>query len=152
MKRMYYSFRAAVNGIAYVARHETNFRIHLVFVLLVISGGCLFSISSMNWMMLFLSMAFVLCAEIFNTSIEVLCNKVQPAQDPLIRIIKDVAAALGDKAKVIRIDVDKNQELAEVLRIKGLPTLMIYKEGVMMWRQSGELDANTIIGLVQEQI
>ncbi len=92
MKRMYYSFRAAVNGIAYVARHETNFRIHLVFVLLVISGGCLFSISSMNWMMLFLSMAFVLCAEIFNTSIEVLCNKVQPAQDPLIRIIKDVAA------------------------------------------------------------
>ena len=47
---------------------------------------------------------------------------------------------------------DKNQELAEVLRIKGLPTLMIYKEGVMMWRQSGELDANTIIGLVQEQI
>jgi len=92
MKRMYYSFRAAVNGIAYVARHETNFRIHLVFVLLVISGGWLFSISSMNWMMLFLSMAFVLCAEIFNTSIEVLCNKVQPAQDPLIRIIKDVAA------------------------------------------------------------
>jgi thioredoxin 1 len=67
-------------------------------------------------------------------------------------VIKDVAAALGDKAKVIRIDVDKNQELAEVLRIKGLPTLMIYKEGVMMWRQSGELDANTIIGLVQEQI
>ena len=67
-------------------------------------------------------------------------------------VIKDVAAALGDKAKVIRIDVDKNQELADVLRIKGLPTLMIYKDGVMMWRQSGELDANTIIGLVQDQI
>jgi len=59
---------------------------------------------------------------------------------------------LGDKAKVIKIDVDKNQELAEALRIKGLPTLMIYKEGQMVWRQSGELDANTIIGLVQEQI
>jgi len=89
---MYHSFKAAINGIAYVARNETNFRIHLVFVLLVISGGCLFSISSMNWVMLFLSMAFVLCAEIFNTAIEVLCNKVEPAQDPLIRIIKDVAA------------------------------------------------------------
>ena len=92
MKRLYFSFKAAINGIAYVARNEANFRIHLVFVLLVISGGFLFSISSMNWMMLFLSMVFVLCAEIFNTSIEVLCNKVQPAQDPLIRIIKDVAA------------------------------------------------------------
>ena len=67
-------------------------------------------------------------------------------------VIRDVAAALGDKAKVIKIDVDKNQELADALRSKGLPTLMIYKEGQMVWRQSGELDANTIIGLVQEQI
>lgn len=67
-------------------------------------------------------------------------------------VIRDVAAALGDKAKVIKIDVDKNQELADALRIKGLPTLMIYKEGQMIWRQSGELDANTIIGLVKEQI
>lgn len=67
-------------------------------------------------------------------------------------VIKDVAAALGDKARVIKIDVDKNQELAEALRIKGLPTLMIYKDGQMKWRQSGELDANTIITLVQDQL
>jgi thioredoxin 1 len=67
-------------------------------------------------------------------------------------VIKDVAAALGDKAKVIKIDVDKNQELADALRIKGLPTLMIYKQGQMIWRQAGELDANTIINLVQEQL
>jgi thioredoxin 1 len=67
-------------------------------------------------------------------------------------VIRDVAAALGDKAKVIKIDVDKNQELADALRIKGLPTLMIYKEGQMIWRQSGELDANTIICLVQEHL
>jgi thioredoxin 1 len=56
-------------------------------------------------------------------------------------VIRDVAAALGDKAKVIKIDVDKPK--AEALRIKGLPTLMIYKAGQMIWRQSGELDANT---------
>ncbi len=67
-------------------------------------------------------------------------------------VIRDVAAALGDKAKVIKIDVEKNQELADALRIKGVPTLMIYKEGQMIWRQSGELDANTIIGLIQEQL
>ena len=66
-------------------------------------------------------------------------------------VLRDVAAALGDKAKVIKIDVDKNQELADALRIKGLPTLMIYKQGQMIWRQSGELDANTLIGIVQEQ-
>lgn len=67
-------------------------------------------------------------------------------------VLRDVAAALGDKAKVIKIDVDKNKDLAEALRIKGLPTLIIYKDGEMKWRQSGEQDANTLIGLIQEYI
>ena len=67
-------------------------------------------------------------------------------------ILKDVLAALGDKVKVIKIDVDKNKALSEALRIKTLPTLIIYKSGVMKWRQSGELDANTIIGLLQDYI
>ena len=65
-------------------------------------------------------------------------------------VLRDVAAAMGDKARVIKIDVEKNQDLAEALRIKGLPTLIIYKSGDMKWRQSGELDANTIIGRIQE--
>lgn len=67
-------------------------------------------------------------------------------------VLHDVAAALGDKAKVVKIDVEKNKELAEALRIKGLPTMIIYKNGEMKWRQSGELDANTLIGLVQEYL
>ena len=67
-------------------------------------------------------------------------------------ILKDVLAALGDKVKVIKIDVDKNKALSEALRIKTLPTLIIYKSGDMKWRQSGELDANTIIGLLQDYI
>ena len=74
-------------------------------------------------------------------------NESSVAMDPVVR---DVAAALGDRAKVIKIDIDKNKDLAEALRIKGLPTLIIYKEGEMVWRQSGELDANTIIGLIQQ--
>ena len=67
-------------------------------------------------------------------------------------VLRDVAAALGDKAKVIKIDVDKNGELAEALRVKALPTLIIYKGGEMKWRQSGEQDANTLIGIVQQYI
>lgn len=65
-------------------------------------------------------------------------------------VLRDVAAALGDKARVIKIDIEKNKELADALRVKGLPTLMIYKNGEMKWRQSGEQDANTLIGLVKE--
>ncbi|WP_420571760.1 thioredoxin family protein [Kordia sp.] len=67
-------------------------------------------------------------------------------------VLRDVAAAVGDSAKVIKIDVDKNKELAEALRVKGLPTLMIYKGGEMVWRQSGEQDANTLIGLISEHV
>ena len=67
-------------------------------------------------------------------------------------VLRDVAAALGDKARVIKIDVEKNEALAEALRVKGLPTLMIYKNGEMKWRQSGEQDANTLIGLVKEYV
>ena len=40
-------------------------------------------------------------------------------------VLKDVAAALGDKGKVIKIDVDESQQLSEALRVKVLPTLMI---------------------------
>jgi thioredoxin 1 len=63
-----------------------------------------------------------------------------------------VAAALGDKGKVVKIDVDKNQQLSEALRVKVLPTLMIYKFSEMVWRQSGEQDANTLISLLQDHI
>jgi thioredoxin 1 len=67
-------------------------------------------------------------------------------------ILRDVAAALGDKAKVIKIDIDKNETLANALRIKGNPTFIIYKNGEMKWRQSGEQDANTLISLVQQYV
>ena len=65
-------------------------------------------------------------------------------------VLRDVAAAMGDNGKVVKIDVDKNPKLAEALRVKGLPTLMIYKSGEMVWRQSGEQDANTLICLMKD--
>lgn len=65
-------------------------------------------------------------------------------------VLKDVAAALGDSGKVIKIDVEKNEKLGQALRVKVLPTLMIYKSGEMLWRQSGEQDANTLISLMQD--
>jgi thioredoxin 1 len=66
--------------------------------------------------------------------------------------LRDVAAALGDRAKVIKIDIKKNEMLAEALRVKGNPTFMIYKDGEMKWRQTGFQDANTLIGLVQKYV
>jgi thioredoxin 1 len=67
-------------------------------------------------------------------------------------VLRDVAAAIGDKGKVIKININLNNELSEALRIKILPTLMIYKGGEMVWRQSGEQDANTLINLINDFI
>jgi thioredoxin 1 len=93
--------------------------------------------------------------ELIDVNIPVLLDFFTEWNEPSIAmhaVLRDVAAALGDKAKVIKIDVEKNEELAEALRVKGLPTLMIYKNGEMKWRQSGEQDANTLIGIIQQYI
>ena len=67
-------------------------------------------------------------------------------------VLKDVAAAIGDKGKVIKINSEKNIKLSEALRVKVIPTLMIYKVGEMVWRQSGDQDANTLISLMKDQL
>lgn len=69
-----------------------------------------------------------------------------------LEILRDVAAALGDSAKVIKIDMKKNETLADVLRVKGDPTFMIYKNGEMKWRQTGFQDANTLIGIMKQYV
>lgn len=74
------------------------------------------------------------------------------ASNEMHPVLREVAAALGDEARVIKIDVEKNKELSEALRIKDLPTLMIYKNGEMKWRQSGEQDTDTLVGLVNEYV
>lgn len=69
-----------------------------------------------------------------------------------VETLRDVAAALGDSAKVIKIDIQKNEILAEALRVKGNPTFMIYKNGEMKWRKTGAQDADTLIDLVQKYL
>lgn len=93
--------------------------------------------------------------ELIETQVPVLLDfyaEMDEASKGMHAVLRDVAASLGDKARVIKIDVEKNNELAEALRVKDLPTLMIYQGGEMKWRQSGEQDANTLIGLVKEYV
>ncbi|MDO6737143.1 co-chaperone YbbN [Wenyingzhuangia sp. 2_MG-2023] len=73
-------------------------------------------------------------------------------EEPTGMVLKDVVAALGDKAKVIKIDIQKNEILASALKVKANPTFVIYKNGEMKWRHSGEQDANTLISLVQQYV
>ena len=52
-------------------------------------------------------------------------------------ILKDVSKNMGDKVKVIKIDIDKNTQLANKLNVKSVPTLVIYQRGQIVWRKSG---------------
>jgi thioredoxin 1 len=52
-------------------------------------------------------------------------------------ILKEVASELGDKVRVIKIDVDQNPDLASQYQIRGVPTLMIFKNGEVKYRQAG---------------
>ncbi len=70
----------------------------------------------------------------------------------LAPIIKDVKSQMGDKIKVVKIDVDKNPQLSNSLQIQGVPTLMIYKAGEMKWRQSGVVPAQALIQQIEKFI
>ncbi len=63
-------------------------------------------------------------------------------------ILEQVKHEVGDKAKIITIDVDKNQSAAQVFKVRGVPTLIIFKKGEVIWRQSGVVEASKIKSLL----
>jgi thioredoxin 1 len=67
-------------------------------------------------------------------------------------ILKEVAAELGDNIKVIKIDVDKNQEIANNYRIQGVPTLMVFKKGQLLFRQAGLMPKSQLLNLLRQHI
>lgn len=67
----------------------------------------------------------------------------------LAPILEEVKQELGEAVKIIKIDVDKNQALASTFQVRGVPTLMIYKNGQQKWRQSGVLSKNDLVSLIR---
>lgn len=65
-------------------------------------------------------------------------------------ILEKVKAALGDSVSVIKIDVDKNPNVAAQYQVRGVPTLIIFKEGHIKWRQSGVVSDSDLIGLLRQ--
>ncbi|MGJ8743937.1 thioredoxin [Polaribacter sp.] len=63
-------------------------------------------------------------------------------------ILKEVKDALGDTISIIKIDVDKNQPLAAKYQVKGVPTLILFKSGKQVWRQSGVVQKKDLISIV----
>ncbi len=65
---------------------------------------------------------------------------------PILKQVKDMQ---GDKVRIVKVDVDKNNALAMQYSIQSLPTLMIFKNGKQMWRQSGVINAGELNKIVE---
>jgi len=63
-------------------------------------------------------------------------------------ILKEVSAEIEGKARIIKIDVDKNQVIASRYQVKGVPTLMLFKNGQILWRKSGVADKTELVTLI----
>ena len=61
----------------------------------------------------------------------------------------DVAERLGNEAKIVQIDIDKEKALAERFHIQSVPTLIIFKNGKQLWRQSGIISTHALAKLLQ---
>ena len=65
-------------------------------------------------------------------------------------ILKDLKQELGEEVTIIKIDIDKNPQIAKTYQIKGVPTFMLFKEGKMLWRQSGMLHKNDLVSIIKK--
>lgn len=87
------SFLFAFNGLYHCFKSETNFKLHAVFGGVAVVMGFAFGISFPEWTMILLCIAIVMSFELFNSVIEKICDHIEPAYHPAIKIIKDMAAA-----------------------------------------------------------
>ncbi len=67
-------------------------------------------------------------------------------------ILEDLKNRVGDTASIIKIDVDKNQQVSSIYQIRGVPTLILFKKGEIVWRQSGVVSAIELEKLIKTNL
>lgn len=73
------------------------------------------------------------------------CQAMSPVLDKL-------KAEMGSQVRVLKIDVDKNQEVAAKFKVRGVPTFVLFKKGEIVWRQSGGMDLSTLKNKIKSSI
>lgn len=66
--------------------------------------------------------------------------------------LKIFAASYKDKIRVLKVDIDKNPQIAQEMNIQGVPTLVLFKKGKILWRQSGAMNSRQLTAVVNEHL
>lgn len=65
-------------------------------------------------------------------------------------ILKETKTQMGEDATIIKVDVDKNQQVAAAYQVRSVPTLILFKQGKVLWKQSGVVPANELVLLFKQ--
>ena len=65
-------------------------------------------------------------------------------------ILKDVKKDVGDAITIIKVDVDKSPQAAQQYQVQGVPTLILFKNGKPLWRQSGIVNKAGLLGVIKK--
>ncbi|WP_028121996.1 thioredoxin family protein [Epilithonimonas tenax] len=64
-------------------------------------------------------------------------------------VLNSVKEQVGDKARIVKIDIDQFPSIANEYNVRGVPTLAVFKNGEMLWKESGVHDVNSLVGLLE---
>lgn len=70
----------------------------------------------------------------------------------LAPILVEAKESLGDSVAIIKVDVDKNQEVAAQFQVRGVPTMILFQNGKMLWRQSGVVSSNELVSIIKQKV
>lgn len=71
------------------------------------------------------------------------CKQMHP-------VLEQLKQELGDSIRIVKLDVDKNDALAAAYRIRSVPTLMLFRSGQVVWRQSGAMRLNDLKAIINQ--
>ena len=67
-------------------------------------------------------------------------------------VLEQVHQAMGDQVKILKVDVDKNEQAAQVFQIRGVPTLILFKKGNIVWKQAGVVPAASLQQIIKSHM
>jgi thioredoxin 1 len=67
-------------------------------------------------------------------------------------VLEELHRRMGEKVRIIKIDIDKSPEAANAYNVQSVPTLLLFQQGKTLWRQSGVMQANQLVKIIEQYI